>query len=114
MSNAMQPPGTPLLRHVVIFAWKKETPAEKIVEIEAAFCALSAKIDTISSFEWGTDVSVEGLTKGMTHCFLVSFRSEEDRDIYLPHPDHTAFVKLVEPHIQDVLVLDYWQKTIDA
>lgn len=99
-----------LLRHVVLFRWKDETPEEKVGEIVRAFCALPSKIAQIHSFEWGTDVSVEGKSQGMSHCFLVSFASVEDRDIYLPHPAHQAFSTLAKPHVEDVLVLDYWRE----
>jgi hypothetical protein len=97
-----------LLRHVVLFRWKEGTPAEKVGEIERTFCELPSKIEQIHTFEWGTDVSVEGKSKGMSHCFLVTFASAEDRDIYLPHPAHEAFSTLAKPHVADVLVLDYW------
>ena len=58
-----------------------------------AFAALPKQIDTIVDFEWGTDVGVENLSQGFTHCFLVTFRSAEDRDAYLPHPAHKKFVE---------------------
>jgi hypothetical protein len=100
-----------LLRHVVLFSWKDDTPQKKITEIENAFALLPSKIKEIEYFEWGTDISVEGLTQGFIHCFLVTFRSEEDRNNYLTHPEHEAFVERAKPYIQDVLVLDYWQRT---
>ena len=56
------------------------------------------------------DGSVENKSKGFTHCFLVTFRDEKGRAAYLPHPDHQAFVKLVVPIVDDVLVVDYWAK----
>lgn len=99
------------LRHVVLFQFKDGTPAEKVCEIEDAFRGLPAKIDAIQDFEWGTDVSVEGKAGGFTHCFFVTFASEADRDGYLPHPDHAAFGALLRPHLEDVLVVDYWQRT---
>lgn len=99
------------LRHVVLFQFKDGTPDENVREIEDAFRALPAKIDGIQEFEWGTDVSVEGKAGGFTHCFFVTFGSEADRDAYLPHPDHTAFGALLRPHLEDVLVVDYWQRT---
>ena len=59
-------------------------------------------------FEWGTDVSVEGKQEEFTHCFFVTFKSEADRDAYLPHPAHTAFGATLRPHLDKVLVVDYW------
>lgn len=98
----------PLLRHVVLFKFTEETPQGQIRAIVAAFQALPSQIDLIQAFECGTDVSVENLAQGFTHCFLVSFRSIADRDAYLPHPAHRAFVNLLRPHLEKVLVFDYW------
>jgi hypothetical protein len=99
-----------LLRHVVLFKFKEGTSAEQVREIEEAFHALPQKIDAIHDFEWGTDVSVEGRTEGYTHCFFVTFKNEADRDAYLPHPDHKAFGAVVRPHLEKVLVIDYWAR----
>ena len=98
------------LRHVVLFKFKKEARSEAIKNIENAFIALPSKINTINDFEWGLNNSPEGLNKGLTHCFLVTFDSEEDRAAYLPHPAHKAFTTLLGPHLEDVLVLDYWAR----
>jgi hypothetical protein len=97
-----------VLRHVVLFAFKPETTPEQIRAIERAFAALSGKIDAIHDFEWGLDASVEGIAHGYTHCFLVTFLSAADRDIYLPHPAHKEFGALLHPHLDKVLVIDYW------
>lgn len=97
-----------LLRHVVLFKFKAEVTPAQVQEVVDAFRALPSKIDAIHSFEWGTDVSVENKAAGFTHGFLVTFRDEKGRDVYLPHPAHQEFVKLVGPRIENVLVFDYW------
>lgn len=97
-----------LLRHVVLFAFGDEASPEDVHSIEQAFAALPEKIDVIHDFEWGTDVSVESAARGFTHCFFVTFRSAEDRDAYLPHPDHKAFGQLLRPFLSQSLVFDYW------
>jgi hypothetical protein len=99
-----------VLRHVVLFKFKDDTSEEQVRQIENAFCTLPDKVDTIYDLEWGTDVSVENRQQGFTHCFLVTFLSEEDRAAYLPHPDHKAFGKLLGPHLDKVLVIDYWTR----
>ena len=96
------------LRHVVLFKFKESSTEADIQSVEAAFSALPGKIPEISGYEWGTNNSPEGLDKGFTHCFFLSFDSEEDRAVYLPHPDHKAFGDVLKPHLEDVLVLDYW------
>jgi hypothetical protein len=96
------------LRHVVLFKFKDSATTEDIKNVEAAFNALPDKITQIKSIEWGLNNSPEGLNKGFTHCFFLTFDSEEDRAVYLPHPDHKAFGKLLEPILDDVMVVDYW------
>lgn len=98
------------LRHVVMFKFKEDASKADIKKVEDAFTALPGKIDAISAYEWGTNNSPEGLDKGFTHCFFLTFDSEEDRAEYLPHPDHKAFGGLIGPYIEDVMVLDYWAK----
>ena len=98
------------LRHVVLFKFKETATETDIKKIKDAFVALPSKIKEIKDFEWGTNNSPEGLDKGFTHCFFVTFYDEKGRDIYLPHPDHKAFTDIVGPHLEDVLVLDYWTK----
>jgi hypothetical protein len=99
-----------VLRHVVLFKFKKSATEEQVQKVVDAFAGLPEKIDAICEFEMGTDVSVENKAKGFTHCFLVTFRDEKGREAYLPHPAHQALVKLVVPIIEDVLVIDYWAK----
>jgi hypothetical protein len=96
-----------MLRHVVLFRFKPETSPETVREIEDCFRALPAKIPEVAGFEWGKDVSIQGLTHGYTHCFTVSFASERERDTYLPHPEHAAFIALSRPNVAQLLVFDY-------
>ena len=97
-----------MLRHVVLFKFKDTSTPADVERIVAAFRALPAKIPQIKAFEWGTDVSPEGKSQGLTHCFLLTFATAADRDAYLPHPAHQEFVALVGPHVDKVCVVDYW------
>lgn len=99
-----------LLRHVVLFNFNDTATEDTIRKIEQAFASLPDRIPEIHSFEWGTNNSPEGLDKGLTHCFLVTFLSEADRAIYLPHSAHQEFVELVGPYVEDVTVVDYWKR----
>lgn len=99
-----------LLRHVVLFKFKEGTSEKDIAKVQDAFTALPSKISEIAGYEWGLNNSPEGLEKGFTHCFFLTFKSEEDRATYLPHPDHKAFGEVLGPHLDDVLVVDYWTR----
>ncbi|MFZ6024316.1 MAG: Dabb family protein [Bacteroidota bacterium] len=96
------------LRHVVLFGWKDKADSASISKAVAAFRKLPDEIKTIHKFEWGTNNSPEKLNNGLTHCFLLSFASEKDRDDYLVHPSHKAFTALLPDILDKVTVLDYW------
>ena len=98
---------TALLRHVVLFGFKPDAPIDEIV---ARFRALRDLVPSVLALEWGVDVSPEGLGQGHSHAFTLTFGSEADRDVYLVHPHHKAFVEWVGPSIEKALVVDYWAK----
>jgi lysophospholipase L1-like esterase len=99
-----------MLRHIVMFKFKDDATPEQVKKIEDAFRALPGKIDTIKEFEWGTDNSPEMLAQGFTHCFVVSFADEKGRAAYLPHAAHKEFVDLLKPHLDKVLVIDFFAR----
>ena len=104
----ISPSSGKLLRHVVLFKFKDTTTMADIAKVELAVRALPKKIKQIANFEWGKNNSPENLNQEFTHCFFVSFKTEKDREIYLPHPAHKAFVEILRPHLDKVLVIDYW------
>jgi hypothetical protein len=95
------------LRHVVMLKFTPGTGVEDIRIIASAFAALAAQIAEVQSLEWGPNSSPEGLDHGFTHCFSLGFADAAARDAYLVHPQHRAFSTRVEPHLADVLVVDY-------
>lgn len=109
-SQAQKKSGAKVLRHVVLFKFQDSAKPEDVKKVEDAFIALKGKIKLIKDFEWGTNTSPEGLNQGLTHCFLASFASDKDRDDYLVHPDHQAFVEVLKPYLDKVTVIDYWTK----
>lgn len=99
-----------LLRHVVMFSFNEDSYPAGPKAVEEAFSELPGKIPQIHDYEWGINNSPEELNKGYTHLFFVTFKSEADRAVYLPHPAHLAFVEVLKPHLKEVLVLDYWTR----
>jgi hypothetical protein len=100
----------PVLRHVVCFKFKAGADAAQIKKVETAFLALKTSIPEIAALEWGTDNSPEKLADGFTHCFIVTFKSEADRAVYLPHPEHQKFVEILKPILEKPFVIDFWTK----
>jgi hypothetical protein len=98
------------LRHVVLFAFKDDASYDDVDAIVNDFAALPAAIPGIAAYEWGTNVSPEGLNDGFTHCFTLTFAAAEDRDAYLAHPAHQRFVATLKNSLAKSLVLDYWAR----
>jgi hypothetical protein len=100
-----------LLRHVVIFKFKDDASEEVVQKLNDTFNALPNYIPEIKDFEWGLNDSPENFHQGFTHCYMVTFNSEKDRDsVYTPHPKHQEFVASLQPFVEKVFVVDYWAK----
>jgi hypothetical protein len=96
--------------HVVHFKFKADATPAQIAEVEKGFAALKGKIEVVQTLEWGTDISPEKLGKGFTHCWILTFKNEKDRDAYLVHPAHKAFVDVLKPVLEEPLVVDFIPK----
>lgn len=96
-------------QHVVIMKYKTTVSQEAI---DAVFSALQNVLDNklipgIIAFNGGAYESPEGLNKGFTHAFTVTFADKESRDNYFPHPEHEVVKNLIVPNVDDVLCFDY-------
>lgn len=112
------------VKHIVLFRYAESvTPAQKQAII-SRFLALTdskrAGKPYIVDITTGTQNSGEGLSGGYTQAFIVTFRSEGDRNFYVGTPfvdspndydlNHDAFKQFVGPYLADkngVLVFDF-------
>lgn len=101
-------PKSRVLRHVVLFKYKPDVTPAQLDEINRAFQNLKNEIPQVMDFERGVNNSPEGLDKGFTHGYLITFASEEDRAAYLPHPAHKKFVELIGGKLEEPFVFDFW------
>jgi hypothetical protein len=91
-----------------LFKFRPSTTTETIAGIETAFAEFAKKLPFVTGFEWGRNSSPEGLDRGFTHCFVVTFAGPEGRDAYLPHPAHQAFIReYLDPNLEEVCVVDF-------
>ena len=106
---AADSPAKGKLVHVVAFKYKKAVTDTKKKEIADALVALKKSIPQIISVQYGTNVSKEGFDKDFHQLFIVTFANEKDRDIYLEHPKHKEFAKLLDGIIADkgIFVYDF-------
>ncbi len=96
------------LRHIVLFGFTTEASEQTIADVVRRFGELKTRVPDILSFEGGKNCSPEGLNKGHSHAFVLTFPTEQARDAYLPHPAHKAFADWVGPLLSSVTVIDYW------
>ena len=100
--------GKKVLRHIVNLKYKEEATEAQIDEAVKAFENLKNEIPEIEHLEWGVNDSKEGVSKGLTHTFTLTFKDDHAREIYLFHEAHITLVTKIGPIIDDVLVMDYW------
>ncbi len=111
MSETMTADDAPdrnILHHVVAFRFENAVTDAQISDLVASARQLKAMIPQVRSLQWGPNNSPENLNKGLTHCFLLTFKREEDRAVYLAHPAHKAFGAKLGPLVADALVIDFW------
>ncbi len=96
------------LRHVVLFKFNEQATENDKESVTKAFAKLAVEMPGVDAFECGTNVSPEGLGQDFTHCYMLTFHDEKDRDLYLPHPAHKAFGDFIGPFISGAFVVDYW------
>ncbi len=98
-------------KHIVLLRLKPQTTREEIAEIFEALDELPEKISGIDDISSGPYESPEGMHKGFTHAFIVTFADAESRDAYLEHPAHHAFKQLVLKQLAgglaDVIAFDF-------
>ncbi len=83
--------------HIVCLKLRPEADAESIFR---ALNGLVGVIPGLLTFAGGRNTSEEGLTRGYTHAFHMTFESAEARDGYLPHPEHERVKSLILANLQ--------------
>ncbi|EPE02507.1 stress responsive a b barrel domain protein [Ophiostoma piceae UAMH 11346] len=103
------------LVHTVLFQFKDAVQPEAVKAACKNFLSLkdtcihpTANKPYILSLAGGKDNSPEGIQHGLTHGFVVTFSSVEDRDYYVSRdPVHQAFAKNVGDIVEQVTVVDF-------
>ncbi len=87
------------IKHVVLLKFKKSTSPQKIQQIFAALDGLREKIPGLLDFSGGPYSSGEGLNKGFSHGFVMTFADAASRDAYLPHAEHEKVKAIIFPEL---------------
>ena len=95
------------IKHVALIKFKEGTTEEQIQKAFEELMDLSESVPAVEDYVAGPNNSPEGLTKGYTHGFVMTFTDAAARDAYLTHPDHERVKAAVLPLVEDVLVFDF-------
>ena len=93
-----------VMYHLVLLSFKR---ADKADESLAALARLREEIPGMRSYTDGPYSSPEGLNRGFTHAFVMTFESAAARDNYLSHPEHERVKNAVLPFVENVLAFDF-------
>ena len=100
-----------MVTHMVVLRVRKDVPKAKVEEAFRAIGDLRKSIPGITSYAWGPYSSPEGMNKGFTHGFCMTFATAAQRDAYLPHPDHekvkSKVVAILDGGLDGVMAFDF-------
>lgn len=100
-----------MITHMVLLRIRKDVPKKQVDAVFAELAALKPKIPGLTSYSAGPYSSPEGLNRGFTHGFCMTFADSTARDRYLPHVEHEKVKKSVlavlEGGLDGVIAFDY-------
>lgn len=96
-----------MIRHILLIQFKPTATEADILALMSLFEVIPSKVDGVEAVEWGINDSPEGKNKQYTHSVLMTFRDEQGRQNYLPHPEHDALKAVFRPLLEDIIVFDY-------
>ena len=86
-----------MVTHVVLFRFCSDLPQGPVKAVFEELRGFRQTIPGITAFQGGAYNSPEGLAKGFTHGFTMTFADPAARDAYLPHHLHEAVVAKLLP-----------------
>jgi len=93
------------IKHIALFKFKEGTTDKQVQQTLNELMELSENVPGIEDYVAGLNNSPEGLNKGYTHGFVMTFTDAAARDAYLPHPEHERVKTAVLPLIEDLVIL---------
>ena len=95
------------VKHIVLCKFKEGTTQEQIEKLFEEILDLTENVPGIEDYVAGTNNSPEGLNKGFTHGFVMTFTDSPTRDAYLANPEHERVKKELLSLAQDGLAFDF-------
>ena len=94
-----------MIRHIVMFDFKKENKKENIQKAKEMLENLINTIPTLKSMEVGINFSSEG--RAMDLSIITSFEDKAGLEEYAIHPEHLKVVEFIKTVVNSSKVSDY-------
>jgi hypothetical protein len=94
-----------MLKHVVLFKFKKGAPESAIAEIETGIAQLPGLVPEVLEFESGRDVIHS--ERSYDFALVSGFESLETLKQYQVHPAHQKVLVKIKEHCESILVVDF-------
>jgi hypothetical protein len=100
-----------MIHHVVLLKLRRDTTPQRVKEVFAQIGSMKAHVPGLKSYHHGPYSSPEGLNKGFTHGFTMTFDNAASRDTYLWHPEHekvkAAVLECLDGGLDGVVAFDF-------
>ncbi|KAG7412297.1 hypothetical protein Forpe1208_v008706 [Fusarium oxysporum f. sp. rapae] len=97
-----------LARLVMSLADEPDSTCDDFLQLKNLCIHPTSNKPYITSLQGGKDNSPEGMQNGITHGFVATFESAEDRDYYVKtDPAHQAFIANVGGLLEKAIVVDF-------
>lgn len=94
-----------MLKHVVVFKFRKDIPETDIAEIEGGLSVLPAAIPEIREYVLGRDVV--RTERSYDFALVSSFENVDALKCYQVHPAHQAVVDKIKKACDSILAVDF-------
>ncbi len=96
-----------MIRHILLFKFKENTPREAISKIMDKFNECKEKISGLKSIQSGENISSKKhLSQGFTYCVIMTFESQDELLGYNKLDEHKEAQELQKPYVEEILVFD--------
>jgi len=84
-----------MIQHLVLLKIRRDVPKKQVDALFELLAGMKKVMPGLASFAGGPYSSPEGLHKGFTHGFAMTFENAQARDGYLTHPEHVKIKERV-------------------
>ena len=94
-----------MIDHLVLFTVKEDASSEDVEDLLSSLRDLRSSVPNVIDLSVGEDFS--GRAEPYTHGCFVRFRTPDDLQAYLKHPEHLKVVEKLEATTEGRIVVDY-------